>query len=373
MDAAYLAPALTRIPGDIAMARDYVEAAREFMRESCYEYVTDGSAAGITAARNLRAFEALSVHPRLMRDLDGAQTGVGLPGASLPHPVLLAPVAHQVLAHPGAERETARGASVTGTCLVASTLSTCTLEDIASAGGDAPRWFQLYLQPEFATTIDLVRRAERAGYSALVITVDAALQVPGQRALQSGFRMPAAAVPGNLRGYPMPAVVAADTGDGRILRAAARGTPTWQQMLDVRAQTSLPVWIKGAMHPEDAVEIRDRGFSGAVVSNHGGRSLDGAPASLDVLPAIRRAVGPDYPLLFDGGIRSGLDVFHAIARGADAVMVGRLQMYALAVAGALGVAHMLRLLREELEVCMALTGCGSLAQVRAQGGAEVPC
>jgi len=373
MDAAYLAPALDRIPGRIAMARDYVEVAREFMREPCYEYVTGGSAAGITAARNLRAFESLSAHPRLMRDLGDAHTRVVLPGAPLAHPVLLAPVAHQLLAHPGAERETARGASVTGTCLVASTLSTCTLEEIASAGGDSPRWFQLYLQPDPAVTADLVRRAERAGYSALVITVDAALQVPGQRALQSDFRMPPAAKPGNLRDYPVAATVAADVGEGRLLRATARNTPTWRQLLEVREQTSLPVWIKGVMHPEDAVAIRDRGFAGAVVSNHGGRGLDGAPASLEVLPSLRRAVGPDYPLLFDGGIRSGLDAFHAISQGADAVMVGRLQVYALAVAGALGVAHMLRLLREELEVCMALTGCGSIAAIRAQGGAGQVC
>jgi 4-hydroxymandelate oxidase len=372
MDDLYRAPALTRIPEQIRMARDYVEVAREFIRGPCYEYISGGSAAGLTAARNLRAFESLTVCPRVMRDLGAAHTRVELPGASLAHPVLLAPVAHQVLAHPGAERETARGAAVTDTCMVASTLSTCTLEQIAAAG-DAPRWFQLYLQPDAAATAELVQRAQRSGYSAIVITVDAALQVPGQGAARSGFRMPPGAVPGNLRNPAASESASSGQSEGRILRAAATATPTWQQLLDVRASTSLPVWIKGVMHPEDALAVKERGFSGIVVSNHGGRGLDGAPASIDALPLIRDAVGEEYPLLLDGGIRSGLDVFHSLARGADAVLIGRLQMYALAVAGALGVAHMLRLLREELEVCMALAGCTSVRSIGTQCGVVRPC
>jgi isopentenyl diphosphate isomerase/L-lactate dehydrogenase-like FMN-dependent dehydrogenase len=373
MDELYLAPALTRIPEQVRMARDYVEVAREFMRGPSYEYISGGSAAGLTAALNLRAFESLTVCPRVMRDIGSAHTRVEIPGASLAHPVLLAPVAHQVLAHPGAERETARGAAVTGTCMVASTLSTCTVEQIAAAGDATPRWFQLYLQPDEAATTELVHRAVRAGYSAIVITVDAALQVPGQGAMRLGFRMPPGAVPGSLRNPSEGESASSGNGDGRILRAAAAATPTWQQLLAVSESTSLPVWIKGVMHPEDAVAVKERGFSGIVVSNHGGRSLDGAPASLDALPLIRDAVGDEYPLLFDGGIRSGLDVFHSLARGADAVLVGRLQMYALAVAGALGVAHVLRLLREELEVCMALTGCTSIRSIRAQCGVVRPC
>ncbi|HMA12669.1 MAG TPA: alpha-hydroxy acid oxidase [Steroidobacteraceae bacterium] len=372
MDTPYLAPALTRIPGQIAMARDYEAAARGFLHEPCYEYICDGSAAGSTAALNLRAFESLTVCPRVLRDVSAAHTRVELPGASLAHPVLLAPVAHQVLAHPGAERETARGAAVTGTCLVASTLSTCTLEQIASAAGTAPRWFQLYLQPDPAVNAQLLRRAERAGYSAIVITVDAALQVPGQRALKLGFRMPSAAVAGNLRAQPA-APAPTSIGPAGTFGSAASGTPSWGQLERLRDLTPLPVWVKGILHPQDAVAVRDRGFAGAIVSNHGGRGLDGAPASIDVLPAVRRAVGREFPLLLDSGIRSGRDVFQSIARGADAVLVGRLQMYALSVAGALGVAHMLRLLREELEVCMALAGCTSLADVRAASVGQGTC
>ncbi len=142
-----------------------------------------------------------------------------------------------------------------------------------------------------------------------------------------------------------------------------RAAPTWRDLDWLMAQTRLPVWIKGVLHPQDARELQQRGVTGLVVSNHGGRGLDGAPASLRALPAVRDAVGARFPLLFDGGIRSGADAFKALALGADAVLIGRLQLYALAVAGALGVAHLLKLLREELEICMALTGCATLDDI----------
>jgi len=139
--------------------------------------------------------------------------------------------------------------------------------------------------------------------------------------------------------------------------------PGWRDLPWLLGQTRLPVLAKGVLHPCDAKVLKRAGVAGLVVSNHGGRALDGAPASLDALPAIRQAVGDDYPLLLDGGIRAGDDVFKAIALGADAVMIGRLQVYALAAAGALGVAHLIRLLREELELCMALAGCPTLADI----------
>jgi isopentenyl diphosphate isomerase/L-lactate dehydrogenase-like FMN-dependent dehydrogenase len=151
----------------------------------------------------------------------------------------------------------------------------------------------------------------------------------------------------------------------RIFQGLMRAAPTWPDLAWLMSQTSLPVWVKGVLHPDDALALQAAGVAGVVVSNHGGRSLDGAPASLAALPAIRAAVGDAYPLLLDGGIRSGADVFKALALGADAVLVGRLQMYALSVAGPLGVAHMIKLLREELEVCMALAGCATLHDIDA--------
>ena len=349
------------IPSDIRCAQDYEVAARRFMAEASYEYVAGGSGRDLTVAANLDAFARWSIYPRLLRDVTAGHTGLTLGSASLAHPILLAPVAFQALAHVAAEIGSARAAAATDSCMVCSTLSTRTLEDVAQAAG-AHKWFQLYFQPERSDTATLVARAEEAGYGAIVVTLDASLQVASRRALRAGFRMPADCLAVNL-----PAAAAAETGpDGsRIFQGLMRAAPTWPDLAWLMSQTTLPVWVKGVLHPDDARALQAAGVAGLVVSNHGGRSLDGAPASLAALPAIRAAVGDACPLLLDGGIRSGADVFKALALGADAVLVGRLQMYALSVAGPLGVAHMIKLLREELEVCMALAGCATLHDIDA--------
>jgi len=245
---------------------------------------------------------------------------------------------------------------------VASTLSSCTLEQIAGASGPA-RWFQLYLQPDRDHSLQLVRRAEAAGYRAIVLTLDASIQLASRSALAAGFAMPPDCQPANLTGYPQGTPPALRDGESRIFQGAMRHAPTWDDLRWLLAQTRLPVWVKGVLHAGDARQLMDAGCAGLIVSNHGGRSLDGAPASLTQLPAIRAAVGAGYPLLLDGGVRSGQDAFKAIALGADAVLVGRLQVYALAVAGALGVAHMLQLLTEELHATMAQAGCARLADI----------
>ena len=289
---------------------------------------------------------------------------VSLPGGAFTHPMLLAPVAHQALVHEEAELATARGAAAVAAGMVVSTLSSQRLEAIAAVA-DANRWFQLYLQARREDTDDLLRRAQSAGYSAIVLTLDATIQLPSYRAQRTGFRLPAECVAANLLNYPDRVAAASPRSDrGAIFGGVMEQAPTWSDVDAVLASTALPVWIKGVMHPDDALALKMRGVAGVIVSNHGGRTVDGVPASLAVLRAIRAAVGDDYPLLFDSGIRSGADVFKAIAMGADAVLIGRLQLYALSVAGALGVAHMLKLLREELEICMAQAGCATLQAVR---------
>jgi isopentenyl diphosphate isomerase/L-lactate dehydrogenase-like FMN-dependent dehydrogenase len=310
----------------------------------------------------------------LLCDVTQGHTRLNLLNREFSHPIFLAPVAYQKLVHPQAELETARAAEVMEACMITSTLANTSLEDIAVVSNSrndsnvknkaSEKWFQLYFQPSRTATLDLLNRAQAAGYSAIVVTVDASIRSPSMSAVRAHFHMPDDCVAVNVQNYEVPEAHAITAGQSRIFNGAMREAPTWADLEWLLSQTSLPIIVKGVLHPQDAQKIKAMGCAGIVVSNHGGRSLDGAPASIDCLAKIRAAVGDDYSILFDGGIRSGLDIFKAIALGADAVLIGRLQVYALSVAGALGVAHMLRLLREELELCMALAGCASLSDIR---------
>lgn len=367
------APARSALPAGVFCAGDYERLAQDRLDAALFAHTAGGAGDEAALRRNRAAFEGAVTTSRMLSDFAQATTAVRIGDAQRPHPILLAPLAHQGLYHPQGELETARGAAVVGAGLICSTLSSHTLEDIAAVAGP-DRWFQLYLQPDPEVSHDLVRRAEAAGYAALVVTVDAPAQSPSLRALRAGFagiEGPAA----NLAAYPPAAPPAIAPGESRIFAGPMRHAPTFQTLADLKSSTRLPLWVKGILHPQDAIQAIAAGADGIIVSNHGGRAFDGAPASLSALPAIRQAVGESYPLLMDGGVRAGRDIFTALALGADGVLVGRLQAYALAAAGALGVAHMVRLLREELELNMALAGCPDLAAIRRLGAtlASPPC
>lgn len=355
-------PPLQHIPREIHCAADYERLAPHFIAAPGLAYVAGGCTDELTLAANRQSFARTQILPRLLCDMRDGHTRCDLLGRNWAHPILLAPVAYQRLVHPLGELETARAAAATDTCLVTSTLASQTLEGVAQKSG-TERWFQLYLQPTQAATVDLINRAESAGYTALVVTLDTAIKLPSRRAQEAGFVMPPELIEANLANYPPPPPIVLEPGASRIFQGAMRQAPTWNDLAWLLGQTRLPVLVKGVLHPADATRLQAMGVAGLIVSNHGGRSLDGVPASLDVLPHIRQAVGVDFPLLLDSGIRSGNDIFKALALGADAVLIGRLQVYALAVAGALGVAHMLKLLREELDVCMAQAGCATLADI----------
>lgn len=353
---------LDHIPARILSAADYEAEARHYMSASAYAYVAGGSGDERTLAANQAAFSRVQVWPRLLRKLDHGHTRLSLLGHMLSHPVLLAPVAYQKLAHPQGELETARAAAALDTCMLVSTLASCSLEEIAGvAGGE--KWFQLYFQPTRQATADLLRRAEAAGYSAIVATLDSVIQTPGRRARLAGFALPEGVRAVNLDPYGPPPAVHLNPEDSVVFQGVMSEAPNWEDLAWLLENTRLPVIVKGVLHPEDARQLQAAGVAGLIVSNHGGRALDRVPASLDVLPLIRQALGADYPLLLDGGIRSGSDIFCALAQGANAVLIGRLQVYALAVAGALGVAHLLRSLQEELAYCMALAGCATLDEI----------
>lgn len=365
------APSLNRIPREIVCAADYEMLAASFIAAPTYAHIAGGSGDEVTLRQNIQSFARWYIHPRVLRDVTTGHTRLQLLGRDFRHPILLAPVAYQKLVHPEGEQDTARGAGASDACLVASTLASCSLEDIARASS-AEKWFQLYFQPQADVTRDLIERAESAGYTALVVTLDAPIQSPSRRSMRAGFSQPANVRAENLVAYAPPAQRSLSSGQSVIFQGMMGEAPSWIDLNGLLQQTRLPVLVKGVLNPDDAWQLRDAGVVGIVVSNHGGRSLDSVPPSLAALPAIRRAVGPDYPLLLDGGIRSGTDIFKALALGADAVMIGRLQVYALSVAGALGVAHLLKLLREELEMCMALAGCATLADINSTTLCEMP-
>lgn len=355
-------PLLEQIPASILAAVDYERSAVDHLSEPTLAWFAGGSGDEITLRANRKAFSAYAVIPRILMDMTQGHTRLHLLGHSLRHPILLAPVGHLGLLHPQAEVALAQAADATDTCLVSATLATRAMEESAAAT-QASKWFQLYLQPDRSDTLALIRRAETAGYTALVVTLDTPVQPPSRRARLSGFSLPAGLQPGNLRPAAAPPRVTLEPDDSILFQGMMSEAPRWADLEWLQSETRLPVIAKGVMHPTDAVRLRDAGIAGAVVSNHGGRALDGAPASLEALPGIRAAVGRSFPLLLDGGIRSGTDIFKALALGANAVLIGRLQGYALATAGALGVAHLLKLLQEELELCMALAGTPTLNDI----------
>lgn len=353
-------PPLDRIPESVAALDDYEALAREHLSGGAWAYFAGGSGNEWTTRENIAAFARLPLFPRALRDLSQADTGLTLFGTKLAAPILVAPVAFQKLAHPDGELATAVAAAALEIPMVVSTQASVTLEEIAAVA-PASLWFQLYIQPDRTFTEALVRRAEAAGYRVLVVTVDAPVNGLRNREQRAGFALPPDVSAVNLEGARvLPPGPANALLFGTPLIASA---PTWRDLEWLRSLTNLPILAKGIAHPRDARLALDCGMDGLIVSNHGGRALDGAPAAIDLLPAVMDEVGSSAPVLMDGGIRRGADVLRALALGARAVLIGRPCIFGLAVAGAPGVAHVLRILRGELELAMALTGCAGVSSI----------
>jgi 4-hydroxymandelate oxidase len=349
-----------RAPAPVCLA-DYERLAAGRLDANAWAYFSGGAADEITAGWNREAFDRLALMPRLLAGGPGGTTALTLLGHGYAHPIFVAPVAYQKLAHPEGELATAAAAAAQDACMVLSTLASVTLEAAAEAGATC-RWFQLYLQPARAATLSLVRRAEAAGYTVLVVTVDAPVNGVRNREHRAGFALPPGIAAENLMGEaasPLPLAPGASVVFDRFMAAA----PTWDDLAWLQSETALPIVVKGILSADDAVRAVEAGAAAIVVSNHGGRTLDTLPATIDVLPEVARAVAGRVPLLLDGGIRRGTDVLKALALGASAVLVGRPVVYGLAAGAAYGVAHVLRLLRDELEVAMALSGCRTLADI----------
>ncbi len=338
--------------------------ARELLSPEAYAYIAGGAGREATVRANREAFERRRIVPRMGRDIEHRDLRTELFGARLPAPVLLAPVGGQSMCHPEGDVATARAAASLGVPLILSTVASRSMEEVAEAMGDATRWFQLYWPRDPELAASLVSRAERAGYGAIVVTLDTSSKAWAPRDLAGAY------VP-MLRGDGLANYVS-----DPVFRAALAVAPedemgpaighfalnfmnpavTWDLLPTLREHTSLPILVKGVLHPDDARRAVAAGLDGIVVSNHGGRQVDGAVASLDALPGVVDAVGDEVPVLLDSGVRAGVDVVRAVALGARAALIGRPFVWALAVAGEDGVRHVLRCLLAELDLTLALSG-----------------
>ena len=342
------------------------------------DYYASGAGEEVTLRSNRTAFEAIELRPRVLVDVSRRDLTTRVLDRDWAMPVAIAPMAFQCLADPLGELATAKAAARFGTAMVLSTLSTPRLEDVAIASRSvtpspeasipnfgSPLWFQLYVHRDRTLTERLVERAQEAGYEALCVTVDAPILGTRKRDRKNQFCLPDGMTLANLVSLSDLSIAHTEGESGLFAYFAEQLDPslTWSDLEWLRSLTSLPVVVKGILRGDDAKRALDCGIRGIVVSNHGGRQLDGAIASLDALPEVVDAVGDWVDVLVDGGIRQGTDVLKALALGAKAVLLGRPILWGLAVDGEAGAGRVLELLRAELDVAMALSGCPSLEAI----------
>ena len=339
-------------------------AAHEAMEDRAAAYVFAGAGGEDTMRANLDAFRRRRIVPRMMRDVADRDLSCTVLGTAMPAPVMLAPIGIHKIVHEDGEPATARAAARVGLPLIASTASHATLEEIAEASGDGRRWFQFYWPGDEEIAASIVRRAEAADYSAIVLTVDTFIPGWKPRDLQRAW-LPFLEGIGNANFFQDPVFRSQlektpeeDPGaaTGHFVGVYVNPSLTWDKLAQLREMTELPIVVKGILPPDDAREAVERGADGVLVSNHGGRQIDGEIASLDALPAVVEAVGERATILLDSGVRGGADVFKALALGADAALVGRPYLWGLALDGEAGVEAVLRMLLAEFDLTMALSG-----------------
>lgn len=350
---------------------EWEERAQKMLAAGPFDYVYGAAGAGDTLKANLDAFQKYQLRPRVCCDLSKRDLTVSLFGFTYPVPFLLAPIGVNSILHPDAELAPSKAAAKLHVPYILSNVSTTPLEKVAEAMGDAHRWFQLYPPKDRELTKSFLRRAENAGYSAIVVTVDSTLLGWRERDLRNGY-LPFLTGQGLGNYFTDPVFLSKleeppeknmDAAAKLALKEGNNISFTWKDLEFIRHQTRLPLLIKGITHPDDAIVAVEHGVDGIVVSNHGGRQLDGAVATLDALPGICEAVHGQVPILLDSGIRRGADILKAIALGASAVLLGRPYAYALAVAGETGVREVIEHLIAETELQLAISGRSSIRDV----------
>lgn len=332
---------------------DYEKEAFKRLPKSALDYYRSGADEEVTLRSNVEAFRRFKILPRFLRDVSGIDMKLEVFGQQISCPIGLSPTAMHKLAHPDGELATARGASQVGSIMTLSTLSTTPIEEVANKSPDLIKWFQLYLFTDRQESIKLIRRAERAGFKAVVLTVDAPKFGTRRRDIRNNFKIAANFV-ANFDHNSAKGLQNLDYIDAGI---------RWSDISWLKQVTKLPVLVKGILTPEDSLLALQNGADGIVVSNHGGRQLDGVPATIEVLPAITKAINGRCPVFVDGGVRTGTDVFKCLAMGARMVFVGRPILWGLACEGARGVGNVLTILRDELELTMKLSGCPTLNDI----------
>ncbi len=347
--------------------------AKAKLSPEAYGYVAGGAGGEQTMRANREAFDRWQIVPRMLRDVSARTLTTRVLDLDLPAPILFAPIGVQSIVHPAAEVAVARAASSEGVPFILSTASSKTLEEVAQAAGNGPRWFQLYWGRDPELTASFLARAENAGYTAVVVTLDTNLLSWRERDVQNAY-LPFLLGEG-IANYLSDPVFRASLAQPpeqdpqsaifRFVQVFTNPTLTWSDLAFLRAHTRLPLILKGILHPDDARKALDAGMNGIVVSNHGGRQVDGAIASLDALPTVVEAIAGRVPVLFDSGIRRGTDVFKALALGAQAVLLGRPYMWGLTLAGESGVRDVLLNLLADLDLTLALCGYTSPADLNA--------
>lgn len=350
---------LTQIPAYLQTIADYEKQAEQHLSENTWHYLQGGAMDEQSVQENLQQFKNIQLIPRLLNDLTQGSTECEILGQKFPHPIFLAPIGHQQLFHPEGEAAAALAAEVLGSNIV---LSTFTNTDMRSLKQENPlKWFQLYWQGDREKSLALVRLAEQQNFKALVITVDSPHTGIRDRERRVNFQLPEGMQhPHTPTHIPLPEI---SEHQHPVFNGLMQIAPKWADIEFIIAHSHLPVILKGVLHPLDAKKAVEIGVKGLIVSNHGGRVLNTSISPLIALAKIKDVVPQDFPLLLDGGIRRGTDIFKALALGASAVLIGRPAIYGLSVAGALGVAHVIKILKEEFEITMALMGTATVKEI----------
>ncbi|HEY9600594.1 MAG TPA: alpha-hydroxy acid oxidase [Allocoleopsis sp.] len=344
---------------------EYETLANQQLQQMVRDYYASGAWDEITLRDNRAAFDRYKLRPRMLVGVSQRDLTTELLGQSLSLPILIAPMAFQCLAHPDGEIATAKAAAKLGSVMVLSTLSTRSIEEVASVQKPTPQWFQLYVHRDRGLTRALVERAYAAGFQALCLTVDSPLIGRRERDTRNQFTLPPEMELANLSTLSDLEIPDRTGESGLFAYFAEQIDPslTWADLAWLESISPLPVVVKGILRGDDAIRAVEHGAKAIIVSNHGGRQLDGAIASIDALGDVVAAVGDKVDVLVDGGIRRGTDILKALALGAKAVLLGRPVLWGLAVGGEEGVQHAIELLRDELDLAMALSGCAKLHDI----------